>query len=72
MGANPLATTPTTTGGSMTSNDELERERFETHMRKDAAFMEFWLDRDSDGNYYWDQTRYEWQGWLARSKQEEV
>jgi len=54
----------------MTNNDELERERFEAHMRNDAAFMEFWQDRDSDGNYYWDQTRYEWQGWLARSKQE--
>ena len=56
----------------MTSNDELERERFEAHVRKDAAFMAFWLDRDSDGNYYWDQTRYEWQGWLARSKQEDA
>ncbi|MDQ0019029.1 hypothetical protein [[Curtobacterium] plantarum] len=54
----------------MKNNDELEWERFEAHMRNDAAFMEFWLDRDSGGNYYWDQTRYEWQGWLARSKQQ--
>lgn len=56
----------------MTNNDELERERFEAHVQNDEAFMDFWLDRDSDGNYYWDQTRYEWQGWLARSKQEDA
>lgn len=56
----------------MTNNDELERSRFEAHVRNNEAFMEFWLDRDSNGNYYWDQTRYEWQGWLARSKQEEA
>ncbi|MEM6050499.1 hypothetical protein AAH450_07935 [Erwinia sp. P7711] len=54
----------------MTNNDELERQAFEMHTRKDEAFMEFWLDRDANGNYYWDQTRYEWHGWMARAKQE--
>ncbi|NEG57995.1 hypothetical protein [Pantoea agglomerans] len=52
----------------MTNNDELERERFEAWIKSKGHRT----DRDIKGEYVFSYAASTWEGWLARSKQEEA